>query len=114
MMTDPRESKLPKWVQDTLAGLRRELATERKRVAMLKYEVGETDTRIRDYSNLKDLPLPKGSVVAFDMPEGDYPTRQQVQVYITERGTLHVQGDYGLVIHPRASNSFDIAIERYR
>lgn len=113
-MTDPRESKLPKWVQETLHGLRRELATERKRVAMLKHDVGETDTFIRDYANLKDLPLPRGSVVAFDMPEGEYRTRHQVQVYLTDRGTLHVQGDYALTVHPRASNAFDIAVERYR
>jgi hypothetical protein len=110
MMSDPREAKLPKWAQESLAGLRRDLVREQARVATLKRDVGETDVFIRDYIG-KDLPLPQGSVIAFDMTPPDWRAKQMVQVYVSDRGTLHVQGDYSLSIDPRASNAFDIGIK---
>lgn len=115
-MADPREARLPKWAQDELRTLRRELGSARRKVEELKGNVPDTDTYLLDYGSLDDFPLPKGARVAFHLTPPGYErkVRQAVQCYIASDGALHIQGDSSLIIYPRASNSFNIELERYR
>lgn len=114
-MADPREARLPKWAQEELRTLRRELGASQRKVEELKGNVPDTDTYLLDYGSLNDFPLPRGARVAFHItpPGHERSVRQAVQVYVSD-GAVHVQGDTSLVMYPRASNSFNIELERYR
>jgi hypothetical protein len=112
---DPREARLPKWAQEELRNLRRELGSTQRKLEEARGNVPDTDTYLLDYGSLNDFPLPKGARVAFHMtpPGHTRKVRQAVQVYVSD-GALHVQGDTSLIIYPRASNTFNIELERYR
>ncbi|WP_406379139.1 hypothetical protein [Streptomyces sp. NBC_00197] len=111
-MPDPRESRLPKWAQQELSRLRRDLDIERQTVEELRGNIPDTDTFALDYIR-GNSPLPKGSRVGFHpRPDDDF-GRLQIQVYC-ESGRLRVQGDYALTVRPSASNSLTIEIDRYR
>jgi hypothetical protein len=108
---DPREPRLPKWAQAELATLRRELDVERQRNEELRGAIPETDTFVRDYGR-EDRPLPKGSRVAFHLKPDTGHIRRSVIVHV-EGDRLEVQGDYGLVVYPRASNSVRLMFEEF-
>jgi hypothetical protein len=109
---DPRESRLPKWAQEELHRLRRDLAAECQQVEELKGNIPDSDTFVIDYLR-SNAPLPRGSRIGFyPRPDSDH-LRQQIQVYC-ESGRLRVQGDYALIVRPCASNSLTIELETYR
>jgi hypothetical protein len=109
---DPRESKLPKWAQSELSTLRRELSIERQRNAELRGDVPNANTFVLDYGH-ESTPLPRDARVQFDLRKDDGRVRQSIQCYV-ESGMLRIQGDYSLILHPRASNSFFVELENYR
>lgn len=112
---DPREERLPKWVRDELRSLRRELVTTQRKLEEAHGNIPDTDTYLLDYGSLTNWPLPRGARVAFHLtpPVVGRKVRQAIQVYAAD-GALHVQGDTSLVVYPRASNTFNIELERYR
>lgn len=109
---DPREVKLPKWAQEELSRLRRELHVSQQTIEELKWNNPGSDTFLIDYGR-KDAPLPKNSRIGFHLRPDDGRSREQIQVY-TEYGKLRVQGDYALIVRPTASNCFTVELERYR
>lgn len=113
--TDPREARLPKWAQEELRSLRRELDSTQRKLKEAHGDIPDTDTYLLDYGSLTDWPLPRGARVAFHLtPPGlGRKVRQAIQAYVSD-GALHIQGDTSLVVYPRASNSFNIELERYR
>jgi hypothetical protein len=114
-MSDPREARLPKWAQEELRSLRKKLGTTQRKLEESHGNIPDTDTYLLDYGSLTDWPLPRGARVAFHLtPQGhERKVRQAIQVYASD-GALRIQGDTSLVVFPRASNSFNIELERYR
>ncbi|MGY5131301.1 DUF7239 family protein [Streptomyces nigrescens] len=111
-MPDPREARLPKWTQEELRTLRRELRQERQRTEELAGRNPGTNTFLIDYGH-KDGELPRNARIAFHTQPDDGRVRQAIQVYI-ENGKLRIQGDYGLSICPAASNSFTVSLDTHR
>lgn len=110
---DPREPRLPKWAQEDLQVLRREVLTLQDVIRDMRAEIPETDTFISDYVR-GDTPLPPGARIDFVV--GNHPratsTSQRIQVYIGQEGGLEIQGGSAVRIEPRASNSLRIFLER--
>jgi len=112
---DPREAKLPKWAQESLSGLRRELASAERRVDALRGRNPGTNTFLLDYGTLQDFTLPRNARIDFRLEvPGIQHARTAIQVYIEQTGRLRVQGDSALLVHPSASNSLTLELERYR
>lgn len=105
-MTDPREARLPKWAQEEMRTLRRDLDIERRVNADLRGEIPETNTWVLDYGRASQ-PLPNNARVSFHLRHDDGRIRRSIQAYV-EYGHLRIQGDDTLSIHPGASNSFTI------
>lgn len=106
-MTDQREARLPKWAQEELTSLRRQLKTARTRIDELRWAVGETNTSVLNYGN-DDQPLANNAHVQFDFPGKRWDNH--IQVYI-EGGRLRIQGGRTLVIYPSVSNAFWVELE---
>ncbi|QDH92134.1 hypothetical protein PP629_gp29 [Streptomyces phage Dubu] len=113
MAPDPREPRLPKWAQERLFQLRREVESLTQVLRELQGQVPETDTFISDYVR-GDTPLPPGARIDFQMMNDgrSTDTSQRIQVYIGQEGGLEIQGGRAVRIEPRASNSLRIYLER--
>ncbi|MFF1812411.1 hypothetical protein ACFVXW_25420 [Streptomyces sp. NPDC058251] len=104
-MADPREGRLPKWAQEELASLRREVLRERALNDDLRGQVGETNTHVQNYSS-PDQPLPNDARVKYRL--GD-----RFDQYITvnvEGDALSLHGGRFLTIHPHVSNAFRVTV----
>jgi hypothetical protein len=110
---DPREPRLPKWAQEDLSTLRREVDTLTRLITDMRAEIPKTDTFVSDYLR-GDTPLPPGARIDFVMTRdpGATDTSQRIQVYIGQEGGLEIQGGRGICLEPRASNSLRIRLER--
>lgn len=106
MKIDPREEKLPKWAQETLSTLRRELERSAIRNAELRGEVGETNTVVTNYGEF-DQPLRNNARVQFNFPGERWDN--YIQAYV-EGNRLRIQGGRYVVIHPNVSNAFWIEL----
>ncbi|MFJ9318831.1 DUF7239 family protein [Streptomyces globisporus] len=107
-MSDPREDRLPKWVQEELRRLRGQLAVERQRNEELRGEVGETDVKVQHYGD-DDMPLRQGSRVKFQLDVTRWDRYIAVGI---ENGSLWLHGGGGLTIHPHVSNAFRVTVGR--
>lgn len=108
---DEREHKLPKWAQQQLSTLRMMYHLEKSHnEELMSQNPAETDTLIRHY-NRPDWNLPRGSRITFNTKHNPGRLHQSITCYV-DSGKLHIQGDYGLELRPRASNSLDIRLER--
>jgi hypothetical protein len=104
-MADPREERLPKWAQEELARLRRQVLRERALNDDLRGKVGETNTHVQNYGS-DDQPLPKDARVQFRMGE-------RYDQYVTvnvEGDALWLHGGRFLTIHPHVSNAFRVTV----
>jgi hypothetical protein len=104
-MADPREARLPKWAQEELAGLRRQVTRERKLNAELRGEVGETNTHVQNYGS-DDQPVTNNARVQFRLGER---YDQYVTVHV-EGDSLWLHGGRFLTIHPHVSNAFRVSV----
>ena len=93
-------AKLPKWAQDVITRLERNLERANKKINEI-YEQEETNTQVEE--GFKRLNLPNGSSIVFSI--GD----QQVRVRI-DQGNLNINGSRAFQIQPLASNNVDIWI----
>lgn len=105
-MADPREARLPKWAQDELAILRRDLESVKRYADELRGHRGESDTYVQNYLH-GDYALPARSRIAFHLLPDDGRVRRSIKVHV-EDGVLNVQGDDMIDIRPQASNSLTI------
>lgn len=110
-VVDPREARLPRWVQSNLSSLRRRLSEAEAHIRDLTGDIEATDTHVdsmRSGENL-DYPLPPGSKVAYQIGEtkrhGAY-VRAWIHRDPWGGVSLHIQGDRALNIMPSASNTF--------
>jgi hypothetical protein len=103
---DPREAKLPKWAQELIADMRRDLISSQKFAASLRTNHAGSNTQVQNYSH-GDWGVPNNSRIAFHLLPDTGRVRRSVKVYI-EDGKLMIQGDYSLNIHPESSNTFRV------
>jgi hypothetical protein len=105
---EARELRLPIWAQDELSRLRRELFAERRRNAEFLRDIPHSNTAVREYTN-PDWPLPDGARVVFNLAP-DERRGGDVMTYIDQRGSLTIQGDRAVIVHPQASNAVRITL----
>ncbi|GHB52006.1 hypothetical protein GCM10010331_44450 [Streptomyces xanthochromogenes] len=101
-----REARLPKWAQEELRQLRRDLAAEREQVAELKGENPDSNTYWTT-SHEVVAPLPRDTRVGFRLAENAMPYRGRVLVHV-EEGRLVVRGGSPLIIRPESSSAFSV------
>ncbi|MDQ1041534.1 hypothetical protein QFZ75_008036 [Streptomyces sp. V3I8] len=106
---EPREDKLPDWVQRKLALLRQRLADERRTSAALRGGIEETDTFIGHYDIRPDQLLEPGSDITF-VPDLARPN-QTINCKIAE-GRLIVHATNTLVIRPTYNNGLTLGLEK--
>jgi hypothetical protein len=104
-MSDPREERLPKWAQEQFKTLRMRLAVEQRLNEELRGNVGETNTKVQNYTG-HDQPLIQDARVQFKL--GDR-YDQYVTVHI-ENDRLWLHGGRFLTIHPHVSNAFTVSV----
>lgn len=109
-MPDPREAKLPKWVQEELRVLRRKLSDEQAAREELRGNIPDANVFVRDYLR-NDRPLPVDARVAFHLTPDDGRVRNSVSVHI-ENGKLRIQGDCMILVRPTSGNSLTIEMDR--
>ncbi len=103
---DPREEKLPVWVQDKLRYLRRIASDSVNATNEFKNEHGDTPVWIQDYSNGPKT-LPDDTHVVFRMLD-----TSEITVHRNEYGhlSIHHNGPGGtMVVRPQASNVIIVA-----
>lgn len=107
-MSDPRESKLPRWAQEALADERRRADTAERKLAAHKETVQKTRIWFGHYDNPIYVPVFYGHErVHFDLGElGEHYT--EVQVGFTRDGRLEVQGGHSLSVDMQSSNTFQV------
>jgi hypothetical protein len=98
-----RELRLPIWAQDELSRLRRELNAEQRRNAEFLRDIPHSNTAVREYTN-PDWPLPDNARVVFNLAP-DERRGGDLVAYIDQRGSLTLQGDRAILVHPQASNA---------
>jgi hypothetical protein len=108
MATDPREAKLPKWTQELLASLRREL--DDVRADFEEYADKEMPADAVAVANPYDehprLAARKGEVVEFRLGRGRTVTAD-VDPY---DGALLLHGSAGVLIDPTTSNDVRLIV----
>lgn len=110
MATDPREAKLPKWTQELLANLRREL--DDVRADFEEYADKEMPDDAVAVANPYDehprLAARKGETIEFRLGGG-----RRVVLSVDEYdGALVLEGSEAVHIEPCAANSVRVVLER--
>ncbi|KUL44786.1 hypothetical protein ADL22_12650 [Streptomyces sp. NRRL F-4489] len=101
-----REARLPKWAQEELRKLRRDLAAEREQVAELKG--GKPDSNTYWVTSHEAVaPLPRDARVGFRLVENGVPYQGRVLAHV-EEGKLVVRGASPLIIRPESSSAFSV------
>lgn len=105
MEKDPREEKLPRWAQDTLKSLRRQVEVQKMRADDARKAGGPDDTdTIVDPYDATPIRLRKGEQVRFLVGPEEY---QWIDCSVQKRGNGMVvralSGD-SLIIYPSTSN----------
>ena len=101
-----REERLPAWAKDELQRLRRDLDLtlgELHAHRLNAYGPEDTDTKANPY-DVQPLNLPKGASIEFTLGEKH---SDVIRVRVTKEG-LDVNGNGGVHVFPRASNSLVI------
>lgn len=102
---DPREEKLPVWVQESMASMRRTIRALEQSVAAVKGEYPHSNVRLFDKGNRSDTGLPRNSQVAFDSQWG------KILVHHDLKGLVRIQGDSRMIVHLEASNALTVELE---
>lgn len=110
MSNDPREAKLPKWTQELLATLRRDL--DNLTADFEEYADKEMPDDAIAVANPYDehprLAARKGEEVRFTLPRGEY-----IEISIdTYDGALVVRASRPVDIRPTASNHLTLSVPR--
>lgn len=114
MTTDPREDKLPRWAQEQLQKLRREVEDLNSWKSNANIVLRETiDPEQHGGSNVtfsnggmeEEIPLPRHSRVTWSFGPGTY---NEIQAHIDSVGRLVLQAGRTLVIQPRATNLIEV------
>jgi hypothetical protein len=102
MATDPREAKLPKWTQELLASLRRELADVRADFEeYADKEMPDDAVAVANpYDEFPRLAARRGEQVRFSLGMGRYVLAE----VDSHEGALTLQCSTRVLIEPRASN----------
>jgi len=105
-------TSLPQWAQAEIRDLERALKETRETLAGI-YGEEDTDTSWDSLDAMR--PLPKGSVVKFDLPRGS------VRVYVDAQGRLNMNstdisrsGTARMTVLPRSTNIIEIAIQEVK
>ena len=122
-MDEAKRSRLPKWAQDRLTKLERELdraIQERDEARGQAQRVfvadGKSDVEIHGYLGDHDIPLPSNSTIRFKLPAPDAAPKwadgkHHIDVSI-RRGKLYVNGITGyLTVMPGAANVVEIGVQ---
>lgn len=111
---DPREARLPRWAQNELASLRRQLNAAERHIRNLTGDIEATDTVVENFepNSDRDYPLPPGSQVTYKLHDRPHGANVRVRVNRDPWGgvTLYISGDRPLLIKPSASNCFHITM----
>ena len=102
---DPREEKLPVWVQEKLSALRIKVRDMEAVVASVRGEHEGSNVRLLGGASLKDTPLPKNSQIAFDSHWGKIAVGHDLE------GRLRIQGDNTLILRMNAGNALTAELE---
>lgn len=116
-MAEGRLEKLPKWAQEEIKKLRRELDDRDKTITSLtgKTPLDEAYVMVGRNDSNNDMPFPRGTGVQFVLtPKGDKHRAEEVQVdVLTDRdGKRHLRilGDRPLSLRPTSSNGFELRL----
>lgn len=108
MATDPREAKLPKWTQELIAGLRRELAEVREDFEeYADKEMPDDAVAVANpYDEHPRLAARPGEAVRFKLGAWHH-----VDIEVRD-GELDVLGSSAVALRPHVSNHVTISIPR--
>ena len=121
-MDEAKRSRLPKWAQDRLTKLERELdraIQERDEARGQAQRVfvpeGKSSVEINDYLHDQNIALPDRTTIRFKLPASEAPKwaegKHQIDVSI-RRGKLYVNGITGyLTVMPGAANVVEIGVQ---
>lgn len=101
---DPREEKLPVWVKESMASMRRTIRTLEETVAAVKGEHPGSNVRLFDKGTRHDIALPKNAHVSFDSNWG------KVIVGHDLDGRVRIQGDSRLILRMNAANALTVEL----
>lgn len=107
-----RFERLPKWAQEKINGLKRDLQRANENIVSLNEGPQDSDTFANPYSDLNRKPLGKGTTIGFyvDRQHGE---RKYFKVEIdkdNEGQFLEIYGSNSFLIEPRSSNVIQIRL----
>lgn len=103
---DPREAKLPVWVQEKLAAERRTVARLREELDLLRGDIPESNVRVMGQPGISDkVNLPRNARVKFDNKWGG------IEVHHEKTGRVRIQGDNTLIVRLGSGNSLSVELE---
>lgn len=105
MTPDPREEKLPVWVQSSVASMRSTIQDLEAALTTMQGEHQESNVRILKTTSLGNIPLPKNSMVKFDNKWGE------ILVCHERDGRIRIQGDKAVVLRMLAGNALTVELE---
>lgn len=113
---DPREAKLPRYAQETLAELRLELDRERRRADEARLETQPGSDTFVSFFDREPVGLGNGTPVRFVLAEDRNPDQSwhYIDARVTRtdgRPVLQLMGGHGLTICPQATNVIDVRME---
>lgn len=107
---DPREARLPRWVQNTISQLRMRLEEAQKRIGELTEGPADADTWADPYAEYPQ-PLARGQTIEFKLGEGlDEFIRVRIIRDRAGRATLDLNAGSAVSVLPRASNALEIEV----
>lgn len=101
---DPREERLPRWVQTTLASLRSDVRELKETADTLRGELPDSNVRIMHRTNLDTIPLPENAMIKFANKWG------WITVHHERNGQVRIQGDSTMILHMNAGNSLNVEL----
>lgn len=104
-------TKLPRWAQDQFIDMQRQIEFLNRKIEEVSSSHPDTNVRIGRGVREPDFTLPPNSGIMFRVVEGGYVCSDSIEVrHSHERpGHLMILGDQPVVIHPGASNYFEVS-----
>ena len=104
-----RIAKLPKWAQEELRSLERDLGVALDELEDLregKYGDADTDTVADPYADAP-LKLKKGETIEYRL---GYDRGAVIRARVDQYGILELNGGQAIAVHPRAANAVHVAL----
>ena len=105
MAIDPRERRLPVWVQNLILVLRDTTRDAQAVADAVRGEHTGSNVRLQVRGSLEPVPLPENSYVQFDSKWG------KVIVGHDLEGRIRVQGDSRMILRMNAANALAVELE---